>query len=562
MDSSSFFWAIWEAFNKAGPLANFLQIFTAVSTSTLAVWALFRFKLKSARGREEDLKQDVSYRDNQLRLERNRSGELEACVDELNARIAASALQIARREWRDGNDASAHHALRSWLEREGADISQILLSEAEWLTSRAVGSYRAGALSVAEALLSAAFIIDPNNLQAKLLLNDVQGFLEFEAARLDLGNALTISEQVPKAFMFKAGIVESALDTLKEAQHFYNRGHWHVALSLCRRAGNELARHLGGDAVPTLEAKLFLAAILRGVGEYDAALKTTSAVITSVAGNPKLGAKHRLALIAKYQRAHTLFHSSSFDEALALIEEVIPLQETNPDVGPNHPEVIHSRHLYADLLGTMGRTSEALDVIKVVAESWSELPSFGPAHPNTRAARHTQSEMLLALHEPDMALKIINGIIEEHIGSNGNLDHPNILTTRHARAQALLQLARYEEALEEINEVINRKTASKSVGPKHASTLSARHTRAELLFHLDRREEALKEVQDLLGETTTLLGAGHVQTRHALALWATIAAASSPGGGDLPAPNLQAANTARAPASIPNEEDGKTMDRH
>jgi hypothetical protein len=107
----------------------------------------------------EDLKKDLQHRNASLEEARAGRKAAEARCVELEARLAETVLSEATRQWRFNNYIAGNRVLAEWLEREGENISKVLLYRAEWALAHAAGDFRAAGFVMAEAFATAAVCV-------------------------------------------------------------------------------------------------------------------------------------------------------------------------------------------------------------------------------------------------------------------------------------------------------------------------------------------------------------------------------------------------------------------
>jgi hypothetical protein len=133
------FWTWLGASTGGGPLANLFQILVTASLVAGAAYGWFRRRLRHSGAVIARLQDDLAHRTQQLDRSLQREKQLAGSYAEVTERLTETALAKINRELRDGNTTVAHGIVQEWLEREGASISSLLRSEAEWATVHAVG---------------------------------------------------------------------------------------------------------------------------------------------------------------------------------------------------------------------------------------------------------------------------------------------------------------------------------------------------------------------------------------------------------------------------------------
>jgi tetratricopeptide (TPR) repeat protein len=348
----------WDFFEKSGPLANFLQIGGALLAGGGIAYGWMRRRISDKETELESLRNERDDRDRRLHAKAAEARQLQELCDRLKQRLADTALAKAEREWREGNDEPANHALRDWLEQEGKPISRLLQFQAEWAASRAVGDLRPAGLSAAEGFAAGALSLWPENSEAIDLANDMANFRMLEAQeRLPFPSALAVlRDRDADLLHFQAELVEQALAEAAEAAGHLGRGLYHLAMPLIERAVMLLRQQLSPNALQTLRARRLRARLLYKRGYYSDALKEIEGVAAAAETSPELGPENIETLYSRHWLATLLDACGRSAEALPIIEKVAAAQAENSALGLNHPHTQASRTLHAAVLRKLGRT--------------------------------------------------------------------------------------------------------------------------------------------------------------------------------------------------------------
>ena len=353
------FWTWLGASTGGSPLANLLQILFTASLAISAAYAWFRRRLRHSGAVIARLQDDLAHRTQQLDRSLQREKQLEARCAEVTADLTETALAKLNRELHDGNSSAAHRIVRDWLEREGASISALLRSEAEWATVHAAGDAHMAGLVVAQAYASAAHAIWPEDTDAVELAHELEkccnnarleGVPSFREA------AATLADVNPNTFL--AGqLVDYALELERGARNLESRGFFRLALLQIEKVVMILRAELGATARPTLRAREARVRLLIWGGKSHAALADIEEIAAAL--TRALGPEHPNTLASRYLLAGVLNTRGRSAEALPIIEDVAAKQSASAELGPEHPNTLVSRYLLARVLNTLGRSAEA-----------------------------------------------------------------------------------------------------------------------------------------------------------------------------------------------------------
>ena len=247
------FWSIWQGFERAGALANFVTIMVSL-ISIAAGLRLYAHKLRRDKdGQISLLTEDRNRRDEIIDdLGRDLKDSNRRCA-ELRARLPEEALKEADKE-RQANNFNSDRALQEWLEREGEQVSQLLYCRSEWATERAVGDLRSAGLVAAEAYAIAAVALCPDNQDALELLGDLAIYKREEGHSLPTIKA-ALTEMIAHAVdLFNPNLVEEADEAETEAMRRMERGYYQAAFPVAERALALRLLTVGQTAVPTLRS--------------------------------------------------------------------------------------------------------------------------------------------------------------------------------------------------------------------------------------------------------------------------------------------------------------------
>jgi hypothetical protein len=129
-------------------LANLL------GTTLIAIFAFVGrynyIRFRDTEGEFDDLKADLTNRQQKLDKLRSDFIGLKLHCDDLQARLPETALAVANKEMNADKFTEADQALTRWLENEGEFVSKLLLHRAKWADARAVGDLRAQGMVAAE----------------------------------------------------------------------------------------------------------------------------------------------------------------------------------------------------------------------------------------------------------------------------------------------------------------------------------------------------------------------------------------------------------------------------
>jgi hypothetical protein len=288
--------SIWEWFNHAGPLANAASIIVpCVTLAATARWYIHRYihaRLRDKDGEISDLKADIAHRQESLDTLRSTLQTSKVRYDQLEARLAETALATAEKELRDNNFTLADAALERWLETEGKSVSELLFHRAEWAAAHAAGDLRAPGLAAAEAYAIAAVALWRENHAAVDLLGDVAVLKAGEAQPSpSVGVALAQLEE-GAVELFKPDLVELANISEAEAHRRWFLGQYHAALPAVERSLGLRNWTVGRTAVQTIGTQRLKADILNCLGRNDEALVVAKNALDACEANPNLGENH------------------------------------------------------------------------------------------------------------------------------------------------------------------------------------------------------------------------------------------------------------------------------
>ena len=103
----------WEWLKGPGsPLANLLQILSAVIFTASAAYGLFRRRLRDRAAVIARLQDDLARRTQQLDRARQRENELEADCSDLTERLIETTVIKLHREISDGNSVASHYIVQ------------------------------------------------------------------------------------------------------------------------------------------------------------------------------------------------------------------------------------------------------------------------------------------------------------------------------------------------------------------------------------------------------------------------------------------------------------------
>lgn len=303
------FWA-WVG-STGGAVANLLQILGTAAAAGIAAYGLLRRRLRHSGAIIARLRDDLEKRTEQLDRSLQNEKQLEANYVEVTSRLAETALADVRNYWRDDNYNHGHRTLIEWVDREGENISKLLLYRVEWTTAHAAGDVRPWGLVAAESYATAAISLWPGNHDAERLLSEIK-ILRTEEAQLSPPATEALAQLEERVLeMFEPDLVETADAVESEARRRFFRGHYHTALPLVEWAVILRSRTVGKAAVQTFRTQRLKAYILDRLGHTDKALPIARAVADAEEASPALGPEHPSTLSSRYlvaQLLNTLSH--------------------------------------------------------------------------------------------------------------------------------------------------------------------------------------------------------------------------------------------------------------
>ena len=384
---------LWEVFDQAAPLSNFVTIATWLLAGAGAAYLLIGRRLGHKTAIIKHLEKKLAAEQQELLAAAGQSARLEAEKAELSERLAETAIAAAQREWRDGNPKLARLRLQGWLDREGETVSDLLLHKAEWAATRAVGPLRTAGLVAAESFAAAALALWPPNIRAAELASDVKALRQMEDAESPppLSEALRRLDDGDADLRFQAEIVEQALAAEREAGRLEVRGFYHIALLQIDHVVTALKSQLGPDKLPTLQARKTRVRLLDLLGRAHEALPEVSNIV-SIFRHTR-GPDHPDTLTSRYIHARVLDTLGRAAEALPIIEEVVNKSAANPELGPDHPRTLRSRSRKARILFSLGRYAEAAEEGLSVFVKQNAHASIGENHPDTRDTARLREEI-------------------------------------------------------------------------------------------------------------------------------------------------------------------------
>lgn len=149
----------------------------------------------------------------------------------------------------------------------------------------------------------------------------------------------------------------------------------------------------------------------------------------------KLGAEHRLSMMAMINLANSYIHAGRHEEGLKLRQEVLRLQQAR--LGPDHPDTILSMGNLANSYSDCGRHKEALILRR---ETLRLLRGkLGADHPETLRAMHNLACSQFVIGEKTEAKELFEKTLSQMRIRHG-AEHPDTLATSACFARILVTI--------------------------------------------------------------------------------------------------------------------------
>ena len=249
-----------------------------------------------------------------------------------------------------------------------------------------------------------------------------------------------------------------------------------------------------------------LSTSLRGIGEYDDAVKASNECVAIL--TKTLGQDHPSTLRNKDLLALVLRESGQLDKAIELQEEVLAAMRIH--LGVQDMDTVNAMSNYAISLADVGRTQEALELQEEAVELSAQ--HFGEASHDTLRMKANLASVLddngkkedaLDLLEETLALK------QKNLGPQ----HPDTLAVRNLLAISYIKAGRINDAISFGEETLE--LTKQVFGLSHSNTLLEMHNLANSYETAGRLQDALVLKEEVLPLFKQCLGDEHPRTSQA-----------------------------------------------
>jgi eukaryotic-like serine/threonine-protein kinase len=236
-----------------------------------------------------------------------------------------------------------------------------------------------------------------------------------------------------------------------------------------------------GDAKVNGQWRLVHAAVLRNLGDFEAAERQMRVAITEV--TEALGPDHEHVAVARSNLATLLDELGR--RAEAEVEHLAALEIWVERLGEDHPNVAAFRHNLAASRAQRGQHAEAEPLLRQALASW--IRTFGNDHPHVQMARTTLSICLKFQGRFEEAETLLTETLEVRMRAFGP-EHPDVYRTRNALANVTFARGDYARAIEEYRIALD---LARKIDSEGEATIGTAHDNLGMaLFEAERWEEA------------------------------------------------------------------------
>lgn len=248
-------------------------------------------------------------------------------------------------------------------------------------------------------------------------------------------------------------------------------------LDLCRQCAEKRAAALGPVHGDTYASRVKLAEALVKAGRGDEALKVHQDMLADCRKDDQATGKVSRFTLLVLDSLTTMLEergdsagSREHREALAAAYAKYTSYPGAPRLPPTVSIIVTIQGL-AKIYGEEGKHRGLCNVYQLVARASKAV--YGSFHPNTVKALGNVAVSLGEIGRPEEALRINEELLAFRRRKLPK-DHPDIVTSLINVAGCLSKLGRSEDALKNRLEAVEIASASKQLGPTHASTLIAK----------------------------------------------------------------------------------------
>jgi hypothetical protein len=274
---------------------------------------------------------------------------------------------------------------------------------------------------------------------------------------------------------------------------------------------------LGAEHPHTLQTRSSLAADLRAVGEYGAALELDEGTYKSWSEGSGFGDEYPGTLSAASNLALSYLLTGNFRNAFQ--RDRLTLERRTAVDGERHPRTLNSGTALARDLLEAGRYQEAATRMEHVWTACRE--TLGSNDRTTLNARRWLGVAHRCTGRPDLAAPHIDAARDELTRGFGR-DSNDALSCRLSQAINLLALQRAQEAQTQAEELLA--VYEERVGAEHPHSLICRLNLSSAMYAQDEFRTALVHARRAADGLRDRLGAGHPYTLSATMMLASLLA--------------------------------------
>ena len=170
-------WRWFESLTGQANAASLVGFLLSIATISVSVFGWYKSKLNILEVDRRELLEERARKDDKIARLGKHIADLEQQLNDARARHPEAALQLAEREWEDGNFWLGHKALEAWLIAEGTIIAPILLRRALLESAAAVGEERMSHLTAAQAYAIGALSLAPRDPESATVLTEIESVI-------------------------------------------------------------------------------------------------------------------------------------------------------------------------------------------------------------------------------------------------------------------------------------------------------------------------------------------------------------------------------------------------
>ena len=470
-----YFYGIYADFLKLGGLDQLLAVGSILGLLSLMVGGTTSLIKRQFKIKQRELEKIALDRQNEIDKLNKTILDNEADIRKLELELPKTWIELAKRDWEEGNVEAAVDTFRQGLEDIRSPLHNLCRQLAEGCSSQPESESTTNSdadYCRPKRMLLLASQLCPENMETRTLLTELMA--SHATAKADYNPTDGLWDH-PYMFMHSDissdSLVQELIKLLINMSAInVEMGRYHEGSFVARCAVIFASRKLGGTAQLTVYARFQYAAALLYSAWYEDALVEADAVIAIRA--EVLPEHHKDLVQSRLQRTNILTALKRNEDAVAelqYIEDVLIASGAD-----EIPWLLRIKEHKAALFYSLGRCNEVLDEVDKLP---SEAKEISDVLGTTPAIARIRLDSLIQLNRYDEALKEIADLLPVFTQEFG-ARHPETLELRRCAISANVGIGRYEEAKSEIEVLVP--LVIEAVGERHPYAANAMSLEAEI----------------------------------------------------------------------------------